>query len=328
MSDRPGVVAPVWRPTLTHRFARDAQEPLPAPAAGSFGDDAARTYGPKVRPESEPLRAFGSARWPERGLAAIVTATLAAWLIATLVPRSPVAPFAVALVAGTLVAALPRLGWATFVVALAAWLSLEGRTGAAVVIAIGFLPALLAPRRGPAWSLPAGAPALGVIGLAGAWPALAARARRAPMRAALGAVGWTWTALGTALSGADLHLRAPPGSPPPARWTPSAGAALHRVLEPLITSGALAPALVWAAAAVILPWLVRGRRVAVDFVLASGWAAGLVAATYASLRMVHGSLAAATLSHAVLGGLAAFVVAFAPSVLRTYERSVLPRKFP
>jgi hypothetical protein len=316
MSDSQGVVAPLWRPTGSYGLGRAAPGP-PSPKHPQHPEDPA---GAEAELESPPPRASGPARWPERGVAAIATAALAAWLIATLLPRSPLAPFAVALMAGTLVAALPRVGWVIFVVAVAVWLSLEGRTGAAIVVAIGgILAPLLAPWRGTAWSLPAGAPALGAIGLAGAWPALAGRARGAPTRAALGAAGWAWTVLGTALSGADLYLRAPPGSPPPAQWTPSAGATVHHVLEPLISSGALAPAVVWAAAAVILPWLVRGRRVAVDFVLASAWAAGLVAATYASLRMVHGSLAGATLDHAAFGGVAAFAIALAPSVLRTYR---------
>jgi hypothetical protein len=42
-----------------------------------------------------------------------------------------------------------------------------------------------------------------------------------------------------------------------------------------------------------------------------------VAATYAALRTVHGSLAGATLRDAVLGGVAAFAIALAPSILRT-----------
>ncbi|MDQ6778767.1 MAG: hypothetical protein M3071_21655, partial [Actinomycetota bacterium] len=141
---------------------------------------------------------------------------------------------------------------------------------------------------------------------------------RGPLtRAALGAVGWVWTALATALSGTTLYLRAPPGTPPPGEWPASVGATVHHLLTPLVTSGALVPALVWAGAAVILPWLVSGRRLAVDFVLASAWAAGLVAATEAALRMVHGSLAGAPLRGAVLGGVAAFAIALAPSILRT-----------
>jgi hypothetical protein len=186
----------------------------------------------------------------------------------------------------------------------------------------------LAPWRGTVWALPAAAPALGAIGLAGAWPALAARGRGAPTRAALGALGWAWTMLATSLSGSDLYLRAPPGTPPPNQWPASVGATVHHVLEPLISSGALAPAVVWAAAAVVLPWLVRGRRVAVDFVLASAWAAGLLAATYTSLRMAHGSLAGATLHDAVPGAVAAFAIVLAPSIVRTVRAGRVSARVP
>ena len=320
VSDRPGVVAPGWR--RPDHPVEPACEPSHAAEDRAFREDSARapTAHDEGSAEAGGLRGSGAGRWPERGLAAIATAGLAAWLVATLLPPSPLAPLAVGLIAGALVAALPRIGWLTFVLALAVWLSFEDRAGAAIVVAGGgLLPAVLLPWRGTAWGLSAGAPALGVIALAGAWPAFAGRARGAPTRAALGAAGWVWTALGSALSGADLYLPAPPGAPAPDRWTASTGTAIHHVLEPLMSSGALAPALVWAGAAVILPWLVRGRRRAVVFVLASSWAAGLVAATDASLGMVHWSLGGPTLDHAVLGGLAALTIVLAPSVLRTWR---------
>jgi serine/threonine protein kinase len=302
VSDTPGVVAPAWQP---HREPAPA---LPPP--------------PPVPPSPLP-------RISQRGLAALATAVLVAWLITTLLPSSPLAPLAAALIAGILVGALPRAGWILAVVAIAVWLSLAGQAGAALVVFLGGLvPALVAPLNAAAWPLSAGAPALGVVGLAGAWPALAGRGRGALNRAALGAAGWVWTMLGTELSGSDLYLRAPPRSPAPDGFTTSAAITLHHVLEPLVTSGALAPAGVWAAAAVILPWLIRGRSVPVDFVLAGAWAAGLVAATYASLRLVPGPLASTTLDHAVLGGGAAFAVVLAPSVLRTWRAGRVAARVP
>lgn len=324
MSDDRGVVAPAWtgrRDEATQAgadsSARDGLGPRDGLAAR---DDPA---DPRDDPDdhSPAPRAWlglpaGPARWPERGLAAIAMIGLVAWVTATQLPSAPLAPFALALLAGIVVAALPRAGWLACLLALALWLSFEGRTGAAVVIAFGgALPALLIPWRGTAWGLAAGAPALGALGLAGAWPALAGRARRAPTRAALGALGWAWTALGTSLSGSDLYLRAPPGTPAPADWPASVGATVHHVIEPLISSGALAPAAVWAVAAVILPWLVRGRTLALDFVLASAWAAGLLAATSASLRVVHSPLAGVPLHDAVLGAVAAFAIVLVPSVM-------------
>jgi len=338
MSQDTGVVAPVWRPSR-HQTAQarsaEARSGLeaPLPALGRSGAD---------HPPSEPGREDAQARdatdgpaepaiarWPERGLAALATAGLAAWLTANLLPSAPVAPFAVALLAATLVAALPRLGWLAFVVAISAWLAFDGLTGAALAVVLGgLLPALLAPRRGTAWPLAAGAPALGALGLAGAWPAVAARARGAATRAVLGAVGWAWTMLATALSGVDFYLRLPPSSPPPDQWTRSAGTAVHHLLAPLISSGALAPAPVWAAAAVVLPWLIRGRSPGADFVLAAVWSSGLVAATEASLRMAHGSLSGAPLHDAVLGGVAAFAIVLAPVMIRTFRTRRAPARVP
>ena len=83
-----------------------------------------------------------------------------------------------------------------------------------------------------------------------------------------------------------------------------------------------------AGAAVILPWLVRGRLLAVDFVLASAWAAGLVAATYSALRLVHGALAGATLHGAVLGGVAAFAIVLVPSMSRTLRAGRVSARVP
>ena len=334
MSQETGVVAPAWRPRHDGT-AGDADEQRPDPFEDRAPREDRAREGDGDRDPDGARDGHGdpahdpSPKIPARALAAIATGALAAWLTATLIPTSSLPPFVVALLAAMLVAALPRVGWIAFVLAFAVWLSFEGRTGAAVVVALGgLLPAVLAPWRPIAWGLPVAAPALGVLGLAGAWPALAGRARGAPTRAALGALGYTWTVLGTSLSGTDLYLRAPPGTPPTGQWPASVGATLHHVLGPLISSGALAPAVVWAGAAVILPWIVRGRSLPVDFVFGSAWAAGLVAATYASLRMAHGTLAAATLHGGVLGAVAALAIALAPGILRTARAGRVTARVP
>jgi serine/threonine protein kinase len=332
VSDAPGVVGPAWRPgrlgDADGAVAKNHSPPLDfrhdhasaRPAADPNAREDPRT-DPSEAPNQDPSANQPPTRWPQRALAALATAALTAWLTTHLLPSSPpVACLAAALIAATLVAALPRLGWLASAGALAVWLAAAGEAGAALVIALGALVTpLLAPWRPTIWGLPAGAPALGVLGLAGAWPALAGRARGALTRAALGAAGWVWTLLATAISGTNLYLRAPPSELTPERANHSIDLTLSHVLRPLLTSGALAPAVVWAGAAVILPWLVRGRSAAVDFVLASAWAAGLVAATYAALRTVHGPLAGATLRDAVLGGLAGFAIALAPSIRRTFR---------
>jgi eukaryotic-like serine/threonine-protein kinase len=211
---------------------------------------------PKVRP-----------RW--RVLAAVAAGGLAAGGAAWLTPRAGmrVSPAAAAAGAAAAVLVLPRLGWIAMVAALAAWSS--GPT-AAVLGLVAAPTVVLLRRSGGLWSLPAGAPLLGVVGLAGAWPALAGQAARPWHRAALGALGCWWLMLAEILSGERLAL----GSPPDAALSGT-----H--LLPLLTTGALALAALWAAGAVLLPLLVRGRALAADVVAATTWAAGLGAATQA-----------------------------------------------
>ena len=192
MSDEPGVIAPVWRPRRGDALAPDGLE-APAPAEGrALRDDQAP---PPARTESPAAaeNVAGPGRWPERGLAALATAGLAAWLVATLVPSSPVAPLVAAWLAGTLVIALPRVGWLAFVLAVAVWLAFEGRTGAALVVGLaGLLPALVVPWRATAWGLPVGAPALGVhvVRLAGEFP----NARVILAHAGITDLSWIWRA--------------------------------------------------------------------------------------------------------------------------------------
>jgi eukaryotic-like serine/threonine-protein kinase len=57
-------------------------------------------------------------------------------------------------------------------------------------------------------------------------------------------------------------------------------------LKEVITSGELIYAAVWAIAALILPWLVRGRWLALDLVAASAWAAALGAGTAAAAQAI------------------------------------------
>jgi hypothetical protein len=228
--------------------------------AGRFGDEASPgDPRPRVPPRS-------------RAVAAAAAAGLAAGALAWLAPRSgvEVSPAAGAAAAALAVLLLPRVGWIAMVIALAAWSG--GAT--ALVLGAAALPAVILLRRsGALWSLPAGASLLGVAGLAGAWPALAAQAARPWNRAALGALGCWWLALAELVSGDRLAL----GTPPDATFDP--GGAAH--LWPLVTSGVLGLAALWAAAAVLLPVLVRGRALAADVVGATAWAAGLGSATQA-----------------------------------------------
>ncbi len=162
------------------------------------------------------------------------------------------------------------------------------------------------------WSLPAAAPALGLIGLAGAWPALAGQSSRWEVRAALGALGGWWLSLGELLTSDRLLLgRAPDVQPRPA-WEGSAVDALQDALWPMLAGGALGLVVLWALAALLLPLLVRGRSAALDIVAVSGWAAALAAATQA----LSEALVLDPPRGLVLGALAGGVVAVAARAVR------------
>src|ERR1019366_9900829 len=104
------------------------------------------------------------------------------------------------------------------------------------------------------------------IGLAGAWPALAARAGTPWRRAALGVTGWVWLALAAPISGHVLYLAHVPGTWPLRSWSGSIGASLHHVLLPLISTGVLAGAPRRGRAAGVAPRLVRSPALIVDTV--------------------------------------------------------------
>ena len=53
------------------------------------------------------------------------------------------------------------------------------------------------------------------------------------------------------------------------------------VIAPLCSSGALLLAVIWGVAALVLPWLVRGRSLQADVVAAAMWSAGTAATVIA-----------------------------------------------
>jgi eukaryotic-like serine/threonine-protein kinase len=325
VQDEPGVVAPAWRPptrTADRRPTRtgSGDEPAGVPSAyvsphhahaSSPGPDVATPdFGPRPRPV--PLGA--------RVLAACVSAGTIAWLVTHLVHSSPGVPLVAAICAGLAVAALPRLGWFAAAAALCVSLAIEHQPGASLVLALGALiPVVLLPLSSPAWPLSAGAPGLGVLGLAGAWPAVAGRARGVWRRAALGITGWLWLAIAERLTGAMLYLGRPPGTPSPPVWTASLQVTVHDVLGPLLGAGVLLPAAVWGAAAAGLPWIARGRSPALDLVRVAAWAAMLVSATGAAVHVAHVPAGYGTPRGAVLGAIASVVVALAPLATRSWR---------
>ena len=99
-------------------------------------------------------------------------------------------------------------------------------------------------------------------------------------------------------------------------------ATIDHLLSPLLSSGVLAPALVWALAAVVLPWLVRGGSLPLDALRVLAWAAIVVAGTGAAMAAVHGSDVSGAPPSAVIGAAAAAAVALAPSLLEMWRAAL------
>jgi hypothetical protein len=152
------------------------------------------------------------------------------------------------------------------------------------------------------------APLLGLVSLAGAYPALAGQARSWRHRAALGALGYWWLRIAEPLLGRRLWLSSPAPAPARSIWEGSLDQTASHVLGPLLSIGTLAGTAVWAVAALALPLLVRGTRAGVDVFAATVWSAVLFSAArsldYGPGALVHPSPRGALLG-AVAGGLLA-----------------------
>ena len=180
---------------------------------------------------------------------------------------------------------LPRTAWIALAVLLIAWQVAVGRAGVGLLVGAGLLPlAAMGPERGsrrlsPRWLAAGLAPLLGTVGLAGAFPALAGQAMRWRHRAVLGALGYWWLMLAESLLSRRLWLGAVSGTPGLAAWEGSIQSTASYVIGPLLTLSVLGGALLWAAAALLLPLLVRGRSAVLDVLAAALWSAALVLAT-------------------------------------------------
>ncbi len=167
---------------------------------------------------------------------------------------------------------------------------------------------LLLPRAGALWSLPALAPLLGAVALGPAFVALGgsrarasgsdAAAPRRRSRAAGFVSGWPWPRSSPASA---LLFGPADGTLPRADWQGSLGGAATDALAPLLSSGVLVVALVWAAFAVVLPLLVRGRQLVLDVLGAALWAMGLIVAQQRSAICSAGTTALDQARGAVAG---------------------------
>lgn len=229
--------------------------------------------------------------WPRRALAGVLAAGLTAWLARHAPGSSPIPTALAACIAGVLVAALPRSGWLALTAFIAtSLLTTEHAGGAVLLLAGALIPVVLMPRDGPAWPLAVVAPALGAIGLATAWPAIAGMTRSAWRRGALAVTGWLWLAL----------ARGP--------WTASLSATVHQAFVPLLTVGTLVGCGAWAVAAVVLPWARLRSSALLEGELLAGWAIGLGVATITATQLGSGDPPISA-GAAFLGGFAGALVA-------------------
>jgi hypothetical protein len=196
--------------------------------------------------------------------------------------------------------------WLGLPLAAILWLIISARPGVALLALAAAAPLLALPSRtGPGWLACVLAPALGAVGLAGAFPAIAGQASRWRERAAVAAVGYWWLTLAEPLTGRRLWLGQSSGASSSMTWEGSLTGAAH-VLGPLLGLGVLLGAALWASGAIVLPWIVRGRSAVIDLVAATTWSAALAAAapmldSGLSAHAAHPSPRGAVLG-AILGG--------------------------
>jgi len=217
---------------------------------------------------------------------------------------------------------LPRGVWLAGAAILIGWQAFSGRTGVALLAFAALAPLAVlpadrgSPRIGVRWLSCALAPVLGLAGLAGAFPAIAGQASRWRDRATVAALGYWWLALAGPLLNRRLWLAHPSTTPPRSAWETSLGLTASHVIGPLLALGVLLGATLWAAGAVVLPWIVRGRSAALDIVAVAVWSAAIAAAA----PMLDAGLSAHTSypspRGAVLGAILGGVVAVAARALR------------
>ncbi|HXD60099.1 MAG TPA: serine/threonine-protein kinase [Thermoleophilaceae bacterium] len=248
------------------------------------------------------------------GAAAGVLVLLAGELLG---PSLPVSSLPAAAAVGVAVALLPRLAWLAAAAALLVWLGSNDELGTAVVIGVAIAPTpLLLMWGGTLWSLPALAPALGAIGLGPAYVALAGFAPTPWRRAGLGAAGYFWLVGAEVLTGNTLLYGPAPDVHARATWHDSFSGAVEHAVAPTLTSAVLLPAVVFAAFAVLLPLVVRGRALGVELMLGGAWAAGLIVALEGMDRLMDGTTPRGVVAGPLVGlALAVLAARAAPRAL-------------
>jgi hypothetical protein len=316
---------------VTGAFERDrghAEDEDEIAATRLFSARPAAADGPATRlPDADPSRLI----WQSRALAGAGSAATVVWLDHRLLAAHgtlSIPAALAALIAAAITLLLPRIGWMALVAYVCLAAVLQGHAGTATLVAVGALvPMILLPASPTLWSLSAAAPALGLVGLAGGWPALAGWAHRPWRRMMLGASGWAWLALAGPLAGRTLYEPRPRQSVDRRAWTGSVLHAAHHVLTPLARDGRLAPAAVWAAAAVLAPWMLPRRRPLFAVLGAIVWAGAFTEAVPVIIRVVSPGHRAPSAATALAGGVAAAALALAPVAVDAARRKAHPGSF-
>ncbi|MBB4661036.1 protein kinase domain-containing protein [Conexibacter arvalis] len=289
--------------------------------AGAHRDEPGAGPEPLEPPRPGPLRrpapfVAGHLLPGLAGGGAVALALASAPVAASVAVPSPLLAGAAAAAA---IGLLPRIGWIAAMAVLLSWMAGPGGVpGVALIAACGLAAIPLAlPFGKRCWSLPFAAPLLGAAMLAGAYPALAGQARTLWRRAALGALGFWLLALAEPVVRETLFYGRADGTRPPRAWKESLPDAVDQALLPLVQSGALLCAALWAAGAAVLPWLVRGRHAALDLVAATVWAAALAAGASAIGSSLDGAVPSPDPRGAALGAAGAVLLAVGAQAVRT-----------
>lgn len=253
---------------------------------------------------------------PRRLLGAVAGAGLVVASLMAIEPiaRAPHLPLLWAAVCALLAAALlPRIGALLIATALSAFFVAAGVPGWAVLLWAAVVPAvLLMPRDPSSWLLPFLAPLLGFASLALAFPAFTGFSASAKQRSVLAGLGFWWLALAEPIAQSRLLFG---DFPLQANWAASAASGFDAVIT-IIVHGAPLGALVWAAAAWMLPSITASRLIAVQLAAAVLWAAALSAASVALAGALHWPLQMPQTGVIVAGSALAALVALAAATVR------------
>jgi hypothetical protein len=238
-----------------------------------------------------------------------------------------VPPVAIAGLAAVVVALLPRIGWMLAAGGVLVWLAAPGvdHRGTALVLAAALAPVpVLLPRAGLLWSVPALAPLLGAIALAPLFVAVAGIASTAWRRLGLAVTGFAWLLAAEILSGRKLTFGLPDDVEPPDVWEDTLLGAARDAIFPTISSLVMVPGAVWAALALALGVLVRGRSAGMDIVGAVLWGVALILSHEWLSDLLVGVVPAPGPRGAVAGAVLGAVVAFVAAAALRRRRSETP----